>query len=112
MYAAVADRRREIATLRTLGFDPNAVLVAVMAEALLLAAGGGALGAGIAWLAFDGHRVSTLGGNFSQVVFPLEVNRALLLTGLTWACAIGFIGGFFPALRAARQTITDGLRVG
>jgi len=93
MYAAVADRRREIATLRTLGFDPTAVLVAVMVEALLLAAAGGALGAGMAWLAFDGHRVSTLGGNFSQVVFPREVLATLLATGLTWACFIGFIGG-------------------
>jgi putative ABC transport system permease protein len=111
MYAAVADRRREIATLRTIGFNPGAVLTAVMVEALLLSIVGGAIGAGIAWLAFDGHRVSTMGGNFSQVVFPLEVNGALLLTGLTWACFIGLIGGFFPALHAARQNITDGLRV-
>jgi putative ABC transport system permease protein len=112
MYAAVADRRREIATLRTIGFHPSAVLVAVMVEALLLALAGGALGAGIAWLAFDGCRVSTLGGGFSQVVFPLQVDGALLATGLGWACFIGFIGGLFPALRAARQTITEGLRVG
>jgi putative ABC transport system permease protein len=54
--------------------------------------------------------VSTLGSNFSQVVFAFEVSPALLWTGLKWALVIGFVGGLFPALRAARMPVTSGLR--
>ncbi len=68
------------------------------------------LGAGLAWLIFDHFTASTLGANFSQVVFAFEVSPALLWTGLQWALAIGLIGGLFPALRAARLPVTAGLR--
>ena len=50
------------------------------------------------------------GANFSQVVFSFRVSPPLLWTGLKWALAIGFIGGLFPALRAARMPVTAGLR--
>ncbi|HEY5612220.1 MAG TPA: ABC transporter permease [Lysobacter sp.] len=101
MYAAVAGRAREIATMRALGFRGLPVVVAVMLETMLLALLGGLLGAGLAWLIFNGYSVSTLGSNFSQVVFQFKVSPELLWTGLKWALGIGLVGGLFPALRAA-----------
>jgi putative ABC transport system permease protein len=110
MYAAVATRTREIATLRAIGFRGPPVVVSVLIETLLLAVAGGAVGAGIAWALFDNYTASTLGANFSQVVFEFRVTPALLAAGFKWALAIGFLGGLFPALRAARMPVTDGLR--
>ena len=110
MYDAVAGRAREIATMRALGFRGVPVVTAVMLETMLLALLGGLLGAGIAWLLFNGYTVSTLGNNFSQVVFQFRVSPDLLWTGLKWALGIGLIGGLFPALRAARLPVTEALR--
>ncbi len=110
MYAAVAGRAREIATMRALGFRGVPVVTAVMLETMLLALLGGLLGAGIAWLVFNGYTVSTLGQNFSQVVFQFRVSPELLWTGLKWALGIGLVGGLFPALRAARMPVADALR--
>ncbi|HWS77033.1 MAG TPA: ABC transporter permease [Thermomonas sp.] len=110
MYAAVAGRAREIATMRALGFRGLPVVAAVMLETMLLAFLGGALGAGLAWLVFNGYTVSTLGQNFSQVVFQFRVSPELLWTGLKWALGIGLVGGLFPALRAARLPVTEALR--
>ena len=110
MYAAIATCTREIATLRALGFRGAPVVVSVLIETLLLAIAGGVVGAGIAWALFDNYTASTLGANFSQVVFQFRVTPALLAAGLKWALAIGFLGGLFPALRAARMPVTDGLR--
>ena len=110
MYAAVAGRAREIATMRALGFRGLPVVVAIMLETMLLALLGGLLGAAVAWILFNGHTVSTLGQNFSQVVFQFRVSPALLWTGLKWALGIGLVGGLFPALRAARLPVTEALR--
>jgi len=110
MYAAVSTRSREIATLRALGFSATPVVISVMLEAALLALLGGALGAGIAWLLFDKYTVSTLGANFSQVVFAFQVSPQLILNGLLWALGIGLLGGLFPAIHAARQPVTRALR--
>ena len=110
MYAAVATRAREIATLRAIGFRGLPVVVSVLLETMLLALLGGVLGAAIAWLLFDKYTVSTLGSNFSQVVFAFKVSPALVLNGLKWALAIGLVGGLFPALRAARLPVTTALR--
>ncbi|MFA7488816.1 MAG: ABC transporter permease, partial [Lysobacteraceae bacterium] len=76
----------------------------------LLALLGGLLGGLVAWLLFNNYSVSTLGSNFSQVVFQFKVTPALLWTGLKWALGIGLLGGLFPALRAARLPITVALR--
>ena len=81
-----------------------------MIETMLLALLVGMVGAGLAWALFDHYTASTLGSNFSQVVFEFDVSPALLWTGLEWALVIGFIGGLFPALRAARMPVTAGLR--
>jgi putative ABC transport system permease protein len=110
MYSAVAARGLEIATLRAIGFGAVPVLLSVMIEALLLSLLGGVIGAALAWLFFNGHTVSTLGGAFAQIVFQLTVTRALIITGIAWACAIGLLGGFFPALRAARLPVAEALR--
>ncbi|MFC7301916.1 ABC transporter permease [Cognatiluteimonas weifangensis] len=110
MYAAVAGRAREIATMRALGFRGLPVVVSVMLETMLLALAGGVLGAAVAWLVFNGYTVSTLGSNFSQVVFQFRVGPELLWTGLKWALGIGLVGGLFPALRAARLPVTVALR--
>jgi putative ABC transport system permease protein len=110
MYAAVATRTREIATLRALGFRGAPVVVSVMLETMLLALLGGMLGAAIAWLLFDHYTASTLGSNFTQIVFAFQVTPELLWRGLKWALAMGLLGGLFPALRAARLSVTDGLR--
>lgn len=110
MYAAVAARRREIATLRALGFHSLPVVVSVLLETMVLALLGGALGAGFAWLVFDNYTASTLGANFTQVVFHFDVSPWLLGLGIKWALAIGFIGGLFPALRAANLPVSVALR--
>jgi putative ABC transport system permease protein len=110
MYAAVAARGKEIATLRAIGFRGLPVVLSVLIEALVLALIGGALGALIAYLLFNNFSVSTLGQNFTQVVFSFKVTPALVMRGLIIALVIGMIGGLFPAIRAARLPVTTALR--
>jgi putative ABC transport system permease protein len=111
MYSSVAVRGKEIATLRALGFGPFPVLVSTIAESTLLALAGGVLGGALAFLAFNGLQVSTLSGaSFSQVVFDFAVTGDLLIDGLYAALIIGFIGGLFPAIRAARLPVAQALR--
>lgn len=109
MFAAVAARAREIATLRAIGFRSAPVVVSVMLETMLLALVGGLVGALVVWLVFDGYTASTLNG-FTDVMFQFKVNGALVWTGLKWALAIGFVGGIFPAVRAARLPVATALR--
>jgi putative ABC transport system permease protein len=110
MYAAVATRSKEIATLRAIGFGGLPVLLSVMIEALLLALTGGLLGAVIAYMLFNNLAVSTLGQNFTQVVFNFKVTPELVARGLIISVVIGMIGGLLPAIRAARLPVTVGLR--
>ena len=110
MYAAVASRGKEIATLRALGFGGLPVVASVLTEALLLALAGGVLGALVAYALFNNFSVSTLGQNFTQVVFNFKVTPRLVVRGLIIALLIGMIGGFMPALRAARLPVTTSLR--
>jgi len=111
MFAAVAARAREIATLRAIGFTGLPVVVAVMLETMLLALIGGVIGGLLAWLLFNGYNASTMAaGSVGQLSFQLRVTPDLLWTGLKWALAIGFIGGLFPAMRAARLPVTAALR--
>jgi putative ABC transport system permease protein len=111
MYSAVSARLREIATLRAIGFGSTAMVLSVLAEALLLALIGGAVGALLAWLFFNGNTVSTSGGSVGgHLIFELNVSGALIATGIVWACAIGLLGGLFPAVRAARLPVATALR--
>jgi len=109
MYSAVSSRARDIATLRAIGFGASGVVASVLIESLALAALGALLGASIAWLLFNGNMV-TLGGGVSSVVFEMQVTPALLGVGMLWACAVGFVGGLFPAVRAARLPVAVALR--
>lgn len=111
MYSAVSSRTREIATLRALGFGGGPVVISVLAEALLLALVGGALGSGGAWLAFDGYRAATMNWqSFSQVSFAFAVTPSLLVQGTIYSLVMGFFGGVFPAIRAARLSVAAALR--
>lgn len=111
MYNSVSTRTREIATLRALGFGSGAVVVSVMMESLVVALLGGAIGAGVAYLVFNGFHASTMNfQSFSQVTFAFDVTPQLLIRGIVWATAIGLVGGLLPALRAANLPIAAALR--
>ncbi|WP_250460621.1 ABC transporter permease [Microbulbifer litoralis] len=110
MYTSVADRAREIATLRALGFSSFSAFCGTLAEALVLAIAGGLLGSLAAFLFFDGLNASTFGGSFTQVVFRFEMSPDLLLQGAWLALVIGFVSGFFPAWRAARLPVIVAFR--
>jgi len=110
MYSAVSTRSQEIATLRAIGFGNTPVVISVMLEALVLSLIGALIGSALAWIFFNGNAISTLGANFTQVVFKLTVTPALIVLGIIWACVIGIIGGLFPAIRAARLPVAAALR--
>ena len=109
MYSAVSTRAVEIATLRAIGFGATGVVVSVLVESLALALLGAVIGAGVAWALFSGNTIS-LGNTTASLVFQMQVTPALLGVGIGWACAVGFIGGLFPALRAARLPVATALR--
>jgi putative ABC transport system permease protein len=111
MYTAVAARAREIATLEALGFGGFAVLVSVIIESLLLALIGGVIGGVIAYVGFDGYRAATMNWQtFSQVAFAFDVTPRLMVWAAVYALLIGLVGGFFPAIRAARTPVAIALR--
>jgi putative ABC transport system permease protein len=111
MYGAVAARTREIATLRAIGFQSLPVAVSVLVEVAILAAAGGAIGGAAAWAIFDGFQASTLNQQTStQVAFAFDVTPTLLMIGAISALVTGLLGGLLPAVHAARQSITVGLR--
>jgi putative ABC transport system permease protein len=105
MYSAVSARAREIATLRAIGFDARPVLISVLVEALALSLLGALIGTAVAWLAFNGN-LHVIGGT----VINLAVTPGLVRNGFLFAGFLGFVGGFFPALRAARRPIAEALR--
>jgi putative ABC transport system permease protein len=109
MYSAVSTRVVEIATLRAIGFGATGVVVSVLVESLALALIGAVLGAGVAWALFGGNTIS-LGNGTASLVFQMKVTPALLGVGVAWACAVGLIGGLFPAVRAARLPVATALR--
>ena len=111
MYSAVANRTREIATLRALGFGSSPVVVSVMVEAVLLSLVGGLIGGLLAWAAFDGYQTATMNfQSFSQVAFAFKVSPSLLARGMFFALIMGLVGGLFPAIRAARMPVVTALR--
>jgi putative ABC transport system permease protein len=110
MYSAVSTRGVEIATLRALGFGPAPVVISVMVEALVLAFIGGAIGAGLAYLFFNGYTASTMGGTFSQVSFDFAVTPELIVRGIIWSLLLGLVGGLIPSVSAARTPVTVALR--
>ncbi len=110
MYAAVASRSPEIAVLLTLGFKPRSVLASFLAEAAVIALIGGVLGC-LLTLPINGLVTSTTNWqSFSEVAFAFRVTPALLFYGLLFSVVMGVVGGFFPALRAARLPVVQALR--
>jgi putative ABC transport system permease protein len=110
MYAAVAYRTREIGTLRALGFSRIRIVTAFIAESIALALVGGLIGC---VLALPVHGLSTGTTNFmtfSEVAFKFRITPALLVGGLIFAAVMGAVGGFLPALRAARIPVARALR--
>jgi len=111
MYSAVSARTREIATLRALGFGGGPVVVSVLAESLLLALIGGAIGGTVAYVGFNGFQTSTINWQtFSQVAFAFAVTPGLIVAGIAYALVMGLLGGLLPAVRAARLPIVSALR--
>jgi putative ABC transport system permease protein len=110
MYAAVARRTREIGTLRSLGFSRASILTSFVFESVALAVIGGVIGV---LLAMPLNWVTTGVGNdktFSEIAFNFRVAPSIALTGLIFAALIGLLGGFFPALAAARKDLLSALR--
>lgn len=110
MYAAVAYRSREIATLRILGFSRPSILLSFMIESMLLSLLGGLAGVLLA-LPLSGMSTGTSNAvTFSEVVFHLQMTPGLVITALLFALLMGLIGGLAPAWHASRQEILVALR--
>ncbi len=110
MYAAVAYRGREIATLRVIGFSRPAILTSFVLESLLLALLGAAAGI-LLVLPFNGMETGTSNAvTFSEVVFALRITPQVAMYALAFALIMGFVGGLAPAWHAARQNILSALR--
>jgi putative ABC transport system permease protein len=112
MYASVASRREEIATLRILGFSSTSVFISTIAEALLLALAGGLLGLAVGYLLFHGLEGATMSGNFTQVAFRFAMTSDIAASGALIALAVGLIGSLPPAIQAVRQKLVDGMTAG
>ena len=112
MYAAVGSRRSEIGTLLALGFSRRSVLASFVLESLLLAGIGGLLGCLLA-LPVNGISTGTTNfASFSEVAFRFRITPSMFVSGILFALAMGTIGGFFPALNAARRKISESVRRG
>src|SRR6202142_1494669 len=110
MYAAVAYRGREIATLRVLGFSRPSILTSFVLESLLLALLGAFVGI-LLTLPFNGMQTGTSNAvTFSEVVFALQITWRVSMYAIVFALLMGFFGGLFPAWHAARQNILSALR--
>jgi putative ABC transport system permease protein len=104
-YTAVSVRTREIATLRAMGYQALPVAASVLLESAVLCVAGALVGAGVAWLLFNGKLVAAL-----QNVFTLSVSPRLFVLGIAWALALAVLGGLAPAVRAARLPVAEALR--
>ena len=105
LYSIVDSRRRELATMRAIGFGSGAIVASILAESLLLAIPGALLGSALAWILFNGLSASPFGYSFQLAVTP-----ALAKLGILWALGMGLLGGLLPALRAGRAPVTTALR--
>lgn len=110
MYSAVAERGREIAAMRAIGFGGASVVTSFMIESLLIALLGGLVGC-VAVLPLNGFTASTMNmQTFSHLAFAFKITPPLLGIGIGFALLMGFFGGVFPAARAARRPVAAALR--
>lgn len=105
MYMIIDQRRREMATLRAIGFGSFPTVVAVLLESLLIALPGAVLGVAVAWALFNGHRITPVGLSIN-----MTVTADVVALGVGWALAMGLIGGLLPAIRAATVPVAEALR--
>lgn len=110
MNAAIAHRRREIGVLRALGFTAGQVLWAFLLESTALALAGAVLGAGLASLLTFGQFSATNYGTGNEITFPFEPTLGILLRSVLLGAVVGVLGGFFPALKAARTSPAAAMR--
>jgi putative ABC transport system permease protein len=110
MYAAVANRAREIGTLRALGFRRRSILTSFLLESILICVMGGVLGC-LLTLPFNGLSTGSLNWNtFSELTFSFRFGPKVMLQGLALALVMGLLGGLFPAIRAVRMNTVTALR--
>ena len=110
MYASVASRTGEIGTLRALGFPRSSILTAFLVESLLLGLVGGVVGL-VAASFMQVLSISTMNfQTFAELAFTFRLTPGIVVASLAFALAMGFVGGFLPAARAARMKIVDALR--
>jgi putative ABC transport system permease protein len=110
MYSAVAERSREIATMRAIGFGAGSIVVSFIFEALLIAFIGGLIGC-LAVLPINGITTGAMNfQTFSHLAFAFKITPPLLAIGIVFALFIGLIGGVPPAIRAARRPVAQALR--
>jgi putative ABC transport system permease protein len=110
MYAAVAYRSREIATLRVIGFSRPSILTSFVFESLVLSLLGAVIGI-VLMLPFNGMSTGTSNAvTFSEVVFALRMTWGVIGAAVIFALIMGFFGGLAPAWHAARQNILTALR--
>jgi putative ABC transport system permease protein len=102
MYAAIANRQREIGVLRALGFPRRSILLSFLVEALLLTITGGSIGA-VAALGMSFLRIPILNyQSMSELVFKFDASPRIIVESLILAAVLGLFGGLLPAVRAAR----------
>lgn len=110
MNAQVANRQREIGTLRALGFSRSSILTSFLLESIVLAFLGGGVGA-IASLGLQFVKITMLNaGTWSEIVFSFEPTPAILVRAVFLAGFMGVVGGFLPAIRAARVSPIEAMR--
>jgi len=110
MYSAVAERSREIATLRAIGFGASSVVFSFVLEALLISFVGGVLGC-VAVLPLNGVTTGAMNWQtFSHLAFAFKITPPLLVQGVIFALIMGVVGGLPPAVRAARRPVAPALR--
>ena len=110
MYSAVAERSREIATMRALGFGAGSVVLSFLIEALLISFLGGLLGC-LLVIPMNGLTTGAMNfQTFTYLAFAFRVTPDLLAGGIVFALFMGLVGGVPPAIRAARQPVSVALR--
>ncbi|MGB9428837.1 MAG: ABC transporter permease [Gammaproteobacteria bacterium] len=111
MFASLGTRMRETAILRALGFYGSSTTLSILMEMMYYGLIGGIVAGLIGYLLFNGYQAgTTMGNGFSQVAFQFVVTPGLLIAGIVFALIMGFIGGLFPAIRAARLPVAKALR--
>jgi len=113
MFAAIAQRTKDIGILRLLGFKRWQVLVAFLLESMTIALIGGTIGVLLGYLTngFEVTSIASAGqGGGKSVAAKLVVDHDVVLIGILFTMVMGRLGGLVPALSAMRLKILESLR--